>query len=416
MRILWVTNVPFAYHNEMLGRPNGAVGGGSWLYAAYDAVRKNTSIELHVVTSCPVERHMKQQFENSWFHILPGGNMKTYDHTSSRNRQMCEQLRAEISPDIVVIWGTESKLAYLISEVFRSMPILVYMQGVIQSIYQRYYDGVPFLCRYRTLRDIVNLFDKHAQYQNFRAQTKLEQKILHNAKAVIVENDWCEDMCKMINPDLVFFRNKLPIRADYFNYDWNIDNIERHTIFANAGGYSIKGHHILYQALVIVKKIYPDVKVYIPGNNYLKAYGDFKHRTGYFRWLQQIVDRHQLAENIEFTGVLTPAQMARYIQRCNVYVMPSVCENHSASLIEALIVGAPSVASLVGGVGTLIENKKNGIIYNSVDYMSLAGNIVRIFSDERLALTLSDNARKIRSLRQGNFGREMDLIYAELAK
>lgn len=48
--------------------------------------------------------------------------------------------------------------------------------------------------------------------------------------------------------------------------------------------------------------------------------------------------------------------------------------------------------------------------------MSLAGNIVRIFSDERLALTLSDNARKIRSLRQGNFGREMDLIYAELAK
>ena len=77
MRILWVTNVPFAYHNEMLGRPIVAVGGGSWLYAACDAVRKNTIIELHLVTSCPVEKQMKQQFENSWFHILPGGNMKT---------------------------------------------------------------------------------------------------------------------------------------------------------------------------------------------------------------------------------------------------------------------------------------------------------------------------------------------------
>ena len=387
MKILWVTNVPFAHHNELLKKSNTAVVGGSWLYAAYDAVKEDTNIELHIVTSYSTNKYMNQQVQNTYFHILPGGNMKTYDYTSKKNRQMCELLKADIAPDIVVIWGTESKFAYLISEVFRNTPIVVYMQGVIQSIYQRYYDGVPSTCKLKTLRDFINLFNKYAQYRNFKIQ-----------------------------PNLVFFRNNLPIRAEYFNYEWELDHIERHTIFVNAGGYPIKGHHILFQALAVVKRFYPDFKVYIPGNNYLKTFSTIKNKTGYFLWLQKIIDDNQLMENIEFTGALSPMQMAKHIQQCNVYVMPSVCENHSASLIEAMIVGAPCISSLVGGVSSLIENKKNGIIYNSLDYVALAGNIVRIFSDDTLASTLSVNAKKIRSSRQSDFGKEMNLIYYELVR
>ncbi len=416
MKILWVTNVPFAHHNEMLGRSNGAVSGGSWLYAAYDAVKDNANIELHVVTSYFVKTYKKQQYGNSYFHILPGGNIKSYNPESYTNRLLCEQFKKIISPDLVVIWGTESKLGYLMSEVFRDKPIVVYMQGVIQSIYQRYYDGVPASCRYKTLRDFIDLFNKQEQYKNFKAQTKLECGILLNAKAAIVENDWCEDQCKMINLNLLFYRNNLPIRKDYFKYDWRLENIERHTIFVNAGGYPIKGHHILFQALAIVKKIYPDVKVRIPGANYISMYNSIKYKTGYFKWLMQIINKNNLLDNIEFVGILAPIEMAESIQRCNVYVMPSICENHSSSLIEAMIVGAPCVSSLVGGVGTLIDNKKNGIIYDSVDYVALAGNIVRVFSDDKLASNLSDNAKMIRPYRDGDFGKEMNQIYEELTK
>ncbi len=416
MKILWVTNIPFAHHNEMLGRPTGAVSGGSWLYAAYDAVKEDSNIELHVVTSSSVDCHMMKQFKNCYFHILPGGNIKSFNPTSSTNHLLCKELKNKISPDVVVIWGTESKLAYLISEIFREQPIVVYMQGVINSIYQHYYDGVPHAYIYKTVRDVIDIFNKSAQYKNFKSQTELERKILLNAKAAIIENDWCEDQCKMINTNLICFRNNLPIRAEYFNYEWRLNTIERHTIFTNAGGYPIKGHHILLQALSLVKKIYPDVRVFIPGDNYLKTYNTLKHRTGYFRWLQQIVDNNRLMENIRFTGTLTPNEMAMRIQKCNAYVMPSVCENHSSSLIEALIVGAPCISSLVGGVGTLIESNKNGIIYNPLDYVALAGNIVRLFSDDSLVLRLSDNAKNIRLSRQGDFGYEMNQIYAKLTK
>ncbi len=411
MKVLWVTNVPFAYHNEMLGRSGGAVSGGSWLYAAYDAVKEDMNIELHVVTACPVQKYIKQKFGNSVFHIFPGGNMKTYNPYLKRNRDLCEQFKLDINPDIILIWGTESKLAYLMSEVFHSKPIAVYIQGVIQSIFRHYYDGVPSCVRRSTIRDFVDLFNRKEQYKGYKEQIKLEEKILRNAKAAIVENDWCEDQCKMINPNLRFFRNNLPIRTDYFKYGWQLENMKRHSIFVNAGGYPIKGHHILFQALAIVKKIYPDVQVRIPGDNYLKTYSSAKYRTGYFHWLWQIVKENQLLNNIQFVGILTPDEMAKNIQCCNVYVMPSVCENHSASLIEAMIVGAPCVSSLVGGVGTLIEHNINGIIYNSMDYMSLAGNIVRVFSDDKFAISLSNNAKKIASTRQGDFGSEMNYIY-----
>ena len=52
--------------------------------------------------------------------------------------------------------------------------------------------------------------------------------------------------------------------------------MESHTIMCPAADYPIKGLHMLLKALAIVKKQYPDVKLYVPGSplrptNTLKA-------------------------------------------------------------------------------------------------------------------------------------------------
>lgn len=413
MKILWITNIPFEHHRAMLGLDTSKVTGGSWLNAAYASSLKCADIQLHIATSCNCNNLIMSEKDGNMFYLVPGGGSRGYDVSSASNFKQWQLLRIHINPDIVVIWGTESRFAYVAMKAMRGISKIIYMQGVIENIYDHYFEGIPQKYHNATLRDIVDKLNKNSSYRTFRSQIPIEREMLRMATAVIVENDWCEDMCKNVNPNLKIFRNNLPIRDVFKSQEWSLEKMERQTIFTNAGGYPIKGHHILFQALTIVKKRFPKFKCYIPGPT-LKTYDGIKRQTGYIKMLNDLIQQHDLHDNIIYTGPLSSEDMVKHLVSCNVYVMPSVVENHSSSLIEAMMVGVPSISSLVGGTASLVKHRENAVLYNSLDFRSLAGNIIRIFNDDVLAEKLSRNALKIREYRSNDFGTEMHTIYKQL--
>lgn len=412
MKVLWITNILFSHHREMIGL-KGAIAGGSWLYAAYDGSLNDRNIELHIITSSNVREVKTSCKDGNSFYIIPGGNARTIDVNSEANRHQIKNLIDSINPDVAILWGTESHLAYLAVQALHNVPIAVYMQGVIKSIYEHYYDGMPSKYRNATIRDLIDSINPHSPINEFKKQVDIERGILASADAVIVENDWCEDVCKSINPRLKVFRNKLPIRDVFFQSKWTPEKMEPFSIFTNAGGYPIKGHHILLKALCIVKKQYPNFKCYIPGEQ-LSTYNSVKRRTGYTKMLEELIIEGNLQENILYTGNMSSEQMVDHLCSCNVYVMPSVMENHSSSLIEAMIVGAPCVSSLVGGVADLVVHGKNALLYNSTDAESLAGCISRIFGNVNFAVSLGCEANELSESRKQDFGLEMSSIYKEM--
>ncbi len=411
MKVLWITDYPFAYHNNLLGIGQGPIASGSWLYAAYEGARNDAGIELYIATVANVSEIKQCSADGCVFYVLPGGDMSNYDINSELNKDWWKRLKNNVEPDILCIWGTESKFAYTAAKVFMDVIKLVYIQGVIGSIVHHFYDGVPTKYKYKTLRDFVGIVTGKDAYQIFRKHISLENEILNLADGIIVENDWGEDQCVTVNPKLDVYRNYLPIRLEFYKYKWDLCKVERYSIFTNAGGVSIKGHHILFQALGIVKTIYPNVKVYIPGINYIGEKRSIRNRTGYFSLLFELYDKFNLHENIVFTGTLTADQMGERIAKSHIYVMPSMVENHSSSLIEAMIVGSPCISSFVGGVASLIVPSKNGILYNSLEYTSLAGCIIRLFSNDDLSRNMAAEAFKIRESRKQDFGKSMMDIY-----
>lgn len=409
MKVLWVTNILFSHHCEMMGISTIGVG-GSWLYAAYQGSYDIKDLQLHIVTVADVADRRVAEFDGNIFYVLPGGNMFNYDVDSIDNREEWERLYKEIKPDVVIIWGTEGRHSYLAMQVFKDVPNAIYVQGHIKSIVDHYYDGVPSKYITNTLRDYIDITNKHSRYNSYERQKKIEDQMFKLAQAVVVENDWCEDMCLTSNPNLKVFRNNLPIRKEYYDAQWQMGKVEKYSIFTNAGGYPIKGHHILLQALSIVKQQYPNFKCYIPGVT-LSVYDTYKRRTGYTKYLCKLIKDGNLTDNIVFLGNLSAEQMAQQLEKCNVYVMPSIVENHSSSLIEAMIVGAPCVSSLVGGTASLIHNNLNGFLYNSLDSVSLAGLILRLFKSFELAEKFSNNVVKIREIRASDFSKDMIKIY-----
>lgn len=412
MKVLWITNILFSHHREMMGL-NDTIAGGSWLYAAYEGSLNDSNIELHIITSADVDKVKKSCKDGNTFYILPGGGARSIDVNSESNRQQIQALIDSIKPDIAVLWGTESHLAYLAVQALDSIPTAVYMQGVIKSIYEHYYDGMPTKYRNATIRDLIDSVNPHSTINEFKNQVGIERAILESADAVIVENDWCEDICKSINPKLKVFRNKLPIRDVFFQSKWSLEKMEPYSIFTNAGGYPIKGHHILLKALSIVKKQYPNFKCYIPGEQ-LSTFNSVKRRTGYTKMLEDIIHNGNLQDNIVYTGFMSSEKMVEHLCKCNVYVMPSVMENHSSSLIEAMIVGAPCISSLVGGVADIAVHSENALIYNSTDAENLAGCIIRLFNNPEMAVKLGAAAELTKESRKQNFGEEMNHIYQQM--
>lgn len=415
MKVLWVTNILFEHHRTMMGLDASAVVGGGWLNAAYNASLGVENLQLNIVTVAGiVERKMGERDGNK-FYILPGGGSRNYDVESADNIREWEMLRTEVNPDVVILWGTETRAAYLATKVMHGIPTAIYMQGVMSAISGHFFEGVPHEYQCRAIRDVLNKFDKSAEYNHYVRQTTLEAEMFWLADAVIVENDWCEDMCHVVNPALRVFRNDLPIREVFYQGQWSADKMEPLTIFTNAGGYPIKGHHILFKALAKVREQYPEFRCYVPGPK-LEIFDNIKRRTGYSAYLEKLQDENGLRENVVYTGPLTSEQMVSHLERCNVYVMPSMVENHSSSLIEAMIVGAPCVTSLVGGIASLVNHGKDALLYNSLDSDSLAGCIMRLFADKELASALGEHALQMRERRSRSFGEEMLRVYSCLCK
>ena len=78
----------------------------------------------------------------------------------------------------------------------------------------------------------------------------------------------------------------------------------------------------------------------------------------------------------------------------DVYAHPSLIDNSPNSLAEAMLVGVPCVASAAGGIPSMIEDGRDGLLYPPGDVEALAATIAAVTSDRAMARRLGAAARK----------------------
>ena len=404
MRVLWIINRPIlgtcgTKQNE---------SSGSWLEAAYYQTKDLEGIDYYIAAaSTTVSVLQDYSEEGNHFYLVPS-------KVCEESKKEWEKLKKLCKPSIVVIWGTEKPHALMASKVFYDVPKVVYIQGVISKIAQNYTGEIPFWTRFKYLspKDIVKHTGIDYELKRLHKQAEIEQEILSMAYGAIVENDWCEYQIKSIAPNVKVFRSLLPIKDDFFETNWDISKIKRHTIFTNACAAPHKGHHVLYQALSKVVKKYPDTQLVVPG--FCEVGTSFNKRirqSGYVNYLSDIIRKNSLEQNVVFSGPLSSKQVAAQLATSHIFVMPSFIENHSSSLIEAMIVGCPSISAFVGGVASVAEHSKNVFFYNSNDPETLAGYIIRLFENDTLLRKISDNSKLIREIRRVDLKTDFINIY-----
>jgi glycogen synthase len=107
--------------------------------------------------------------------------------------------------------------------------------------------------------------------------------------------------------------------------------------------------------------------------------------------LQRLARRH--GGRVHFTGFVPHAQVPAVLQHADLLVLPSLYEDLSSALIEAMAAGLPVVATRVGGTADLVRHGVNGLLVAPRDPAALAAAISQVLADPAAAARMSAAAR-----------------------
>lgn len=398
MKIAWILN-------GLVGRAgvlyNGVSSqGGGWINAAYNQFAEEIidgTVDLHIVVPVPKYKSPIKDTLGGTYHFVERQSKNIGEKPTRKDYARVNEALDKISPDCIMLWGTEYPTPLCASRYaeIHGIPLLLYVQGLVGSFEGKFNGNLTLkeMGSIISLTDRIKLFYIRRYYSNLMKQKKTEIEIIRRLYGVIGDNDWCFSFVKNINPQVKCFKHLLPLNELFSKGEWSLEKAHKNEIFTIAGRTAYKGLHNLIKALSIVKKQFPDVKVFIPG---YMGYGSpaFIKRPPYIAYLNALIKKCGVSDNVVFLGKLDAEKMKDYIESCACFVMPSMVENHSSSLREAMFVGAPCVASLVGSVGEFTKQGISGSVYDCDDYKSLSNEIINILSNPEYAKTIAQGAKK----------------------
>lgn len=134
-----------------------------------------------------------------------------------------------------------------------------------------------------------------------------------------------------------------------------------------------KGHVTAVRALARLKHAGYNPVLWIPGRPGVAADGSF------ITELRRLVAELGVEANVFFLGWI--ANMAALIRACDIAILPSRTEGLPRSVLEAMVVRKPVVATPVGGVGDCITEGRTGLLIPVDDDAALADRLQRLIQN-----------------------------------
>lgn len=99
--------------------------------------------------------------------------------------------------------------------------------------------------------------------------------------------------------------------------------------------------------------------------------------------------------NIKYLGFLAKASLIPYLRSCTALIVPSLCyEGSPMAVLEAFAAGTPVIASGIGSLKELIEDRVNGLLFNPGDKEDLISKAIMLESDAALCERIGAHARE----------------------
>lgn len=389
MKVLWIVNMVLPELANHLGIQTSP--SGTWMDDISRMISADKRVEL-AVAAVHGDSFRAMKIGGIQWYLLPGTG-KTMLIYSRNLTKYWEQVERDFLPDIVHLHGTEYSHGLTFLRRFPSKKTIVSIQGILSRIKEVYFDGMPAFAwlRYRTLKEYVKLNGMLEMALLYKWNSRHEREIIRRASYANTVNFWDTSITKSINPEIKCFKIEYNLRKEFYESEkWNIERCRRHSIVTNPAATPIKGLHILIKAVDIVRSVYPDVCVRVPG---MSTDGRrLSVTSGYAKYIKKLLTHYSLWDAFMFLGRLDCPQMIKTMLSSHAAVIPSAIEGTSLMLRETMFLGVPTVCSFRGGMADFVRDKESGFLYDFPEYTYLAQRIIQLFGDDYLSLKLSCNA------------------------
>ncbi len=140
-----------------------------------------------------------------------------------------------------------------------------------------------------------------------------------------------------------------------------------------------KNHSVLLTAFAALRAQRPSLRLIIAG--------DGPERIA----IESLVAELQMKESVTMTGHMDRAWRA--FSAADIAVLPSQHEGFPNSVVEAMAMGVPVIASNVGGIPDAVEDGRTGLLVAPGDAESLRRALVRLIDDEMFRRSAGESSR-----------------------
>jgi len=384
MRVLWFTTSPsLAEHKEVSSNITGG-----WIKSEEKALKfYHPDIQLGVVfpskkNSDPYEIENTQYFpirksRPSKFHkVLFRSNIRK-SVVESQKRQYLEIIR-DFQPDLIHIHGTENNFGVVVAGT--SIPVVLSVQGIVSVCAHKYFSGIS---RHEAGRNIFSLNNKFLiQYNDYRYLVNLEIRTLQNVRFLFGRTSWDKRVGSVLAPRAKYFHIDRVLRDVFYENEWN-PHVKEETILVTTLRSSLfKGFEVIPDAARLLLDLNVKFKWKIIGLNKTDLLVKMMHsKLG------------RVSEKIVFLGKLNDGEIVNELLNSDIFIHTSHIENSPNAVAEALAIGMPVIASFAGGTGSLLTDKKDGLLIQDGDPWVLAGAVLELINNRHLAADLGKAAR-----------------------
>ncbi|WP_456379199.1 glycosyltransferase [Lutibacter sp.] len=394
MKILWFTNTPSLYDQGKHG-----YHGGGWIESLETLIHQQKYIELAVSFLHKTDGGKKEISNKKYYPIKRISAKKNPFKTILNNYKgdiegttfyipYLMDVINDFKPDVIHIFGTEGVFASI--QPLTNIPVVIHLQGIINPYLNTYYtpnlNKTSFL--FSTLYFLKNLIGSSPAfgYRKFSNQAKREREFFQHTHFLMGRTKWDKSVSNLLAP-----------QAKYFH----IDEVLRPIFYNNKKENYTKG-----QPIKIISTLSPTI--YKGLDMILKTAKLINETTNIaFEWsiaglntddillkhFEKIFKISHKKQHITCLGKVAPEKLTDLLKTSDIFVHPSYIDNSPNSVCEAQIVGLPVFACNVGGVATIIEDNKTGILVPSNGVYELAFLIKDYSNNPNKYFLLGKNAR-----------------------
>ena len=115
-------------------------------------------------------------------------------------------------------------------------------------------------------------------------------------------------------------------------------------------------------------------------------------REGYEPRMRAIAAREGLADRLLFMGFRRPVEP--WIAACDLVLAPSVGDAFGRTLVEAMLLSVPVVATDAGGHGEIVRHGETGLLVPPDDADAMAAACVKLLQDPEMTAAMAARARE----------------------